>query len=318
LKTFCISHVKDVDGIGAAALVIAARRADFVLTDYENLIEELDRVPKNIGELVLCDLGTDDSTRQRFIEKMVGLASRCKVTYIDHHFLPEAAKKKLTGGGVRLVHDGKECASMLTYLTFKDSLPEGVRNIALFGAVTDYMDSSETCKKMMEKTDRQYILVESTLLALAVARMGDREGFPQMVARELAKMKQPHEIDNVAELALEQLKEVGLMARQVRSRGRKIGRLAYMKTNQYSTGNVAKLLIAAFDVPVGASFKEKQKGWCEVSLRGTSECRAHLGKTIGRLALKVGGSGGGHKLAAGCHIPSGKVDQVLRELSSRV
>lgn len=308
--------MKDVDGIGAAALVVAATGAGFVLTDYETLLGDLEKVPQGISEFVLCDLGTDDSNRERFVEKMANLAKRCRVTYVDHHYLPEETKRALKKSGVALVHDAEECASMLCYQTFKDSLPKEALNIALYGAVTDYMDSSPMAKRLMEKTDRQYILAEATLLAHAVGRMGDKDGFPETVARELSRMKKPHEIDNVGELALLQLRETTRIAEVVRRKGKKMGNLAYMKTTEYSTGNVAKLLIGAFDVPVAASFKEKQKGWCEVSLRGTSECTIHLGKTIGKIALEMGGSGGGHKLAAGCHIPAAKVQRVLRELNA--
>ena len=318
MKAFCISHVKDVDGIGAAALVVAAKRALFLLTDYETLLRDLDRVPKGTTEFVLCDLGTDDSNRDAFVEKMAALASRCRVTYVDHHYLPEATKRALARSGVTIVHDAEECASMLCYKTFRDSLPKESLDIALYGAVTDYMDSSPLAKRLMEKTDRQFILAEATLLSHAIGRMGDKEGFPEMVARELSRMKKPHEIDRVGELALLQLREATRISEEVKRRGRRMGNLAYMRTTEYSTGNVAKLLIGAFDVPVAASFKEKQKGWCEVSLRGTSECKVHLGKTIGRIALQLGGSGGGHKVAAGCHIPAARVQSMLRALSEKV
>src|SRR5580698_10953866 len=61
LVNHCISHVKDADGLCSAALTLAARGGTFRLTDYDQLIDELDGVPKDATELVLCDLGTDPS-----------------------------------------------------------------------------------------------------------------------------------------------------------------------------------------------------------------------------------------------------------------
>jgi RecJ-like exonuclease len=122
----------------------------------------------------------------------------------------------------------------------------------------------------------------------------------------------------VPEAAVEQLNEVARLAERVKSEGKKIGRLAYMMTEQYSTGNVAKLLIGAFEVPVGVALRSKEEGWYEVSLRGTSECRIHLGKTIARIAQKLGGSGGGHRKAAGCRIPAGTADSMLSQLAKLV
>ena len=207
---------------------------------------------------------------------------------------------------------------MLTYLTFKKSLPEQAKLVALCGAVTDYMDDSPTAKKLMEQTDRHFVLLEATMLAYALARRGDEPGFPEMVAKELSQFRYPHTIDGVPSLAQEQLNEVAKLEDEVKRLGKKIGRIAYMETSQQSTGSVAKLLIGAFGVPVGVSLKEKNKGWYEVSLRCTSECRAHLGRTISPIAAKLGGSGGGHKMAAGCRVPTSKAQEMLRMLSKKV
>jgi RecJ-like exonuclease len=91
-----------------------------------------------------------------------------------------------------------------------------------------------------------------------------------------------------------------------------------MVTSEYSTGNVSNLLIGAFEVPVGVAMKQKQEGWYEVSLRSTSEGRVHLGTIIGKIAARLGGSGGGHRRAAGCRIPVSKADEMLAALAKKV
>ncbi len=319
MKTFCISHSKDVDGIGSAALVLAARGGTFKLTGYDDILDDLKAVPEETDELVLCDIGTDPSRRGEFIGRLGGLAKRCKVTYIDHHDLDENSKRKIRGLGVKLVHATTECASVLTYKNFAKELPPTARKIALYGAVTDYLDDSTFAKRLMEKFDRQFILLQATLLSHAIARRGDDNEFVDSVVRELAAMREPDDIHDVARLALEQGREVRLLTVEVARLGKKLRRLAYMQTSEHATGNIAKLLIGAFDVPVGVSFREKrEKGWYEVSLRGTSECRVHLGRRIGGLAQKYGGSGGGHRLAAGCRIPEEKIQLLISELDGMV
>ena len=104
----------------------------------------------------------------------------------------------------------------------------------------------------------------------------------------------------------------------MKEQGRKKGGLAYMFTAEHSTGNVAKVLIGAFDVPVGVALKQKQQGWYEVSLRGTSRTKVHLGRTISKIAGELGGSGGGHQKAAGCRIPAAKAEEMLAALSKKV
>jgi nanoRNase/pAp phosphatase (c-di-AMP/oligoRNAs hydrolase) len=55
-----------------------------------------------------------------------------------------------------------------------------------------------------------------------------------------------------------------------------------------------------------------------VSLRSTSECKIHLGRTIDGIARRLGGNGGGHRKAAGCRVPVSKADTMLAELSEIV
>jgi len=105
-------------------------------------------------------------------------------------------------------------------------------------------------------------------------------------------MKAPHTIDDVPRQAMEQAEVVRLLAEEVRTMGTRLGRLAYMRTDESATGNVAKLLLGAFGVPVGVSYKLKPEGRAEFSFRGTSESGVHLGKEISAIAQKHRGSGG--------------------------
>jgi RecJ-like exonuclease len=318
MKALCISHVKDVDGLGAASLVAAATGADVVLSDYDDLVDNLSRVPADTERFVLCDLGADNANLGRFLEELKRIAKGAEVTYIDHHFMTPATKARLKRAGVRVVHDERECASMLAYLTFKGSLPERARLVALCGAVTDYMDGSPAATRLMEQADRQFVLLEATMLAYALSRRGSKGGFPELVVSELAKMKHPHDIPGVPELAVEQLAEVAKLGERVKEHGKRVGRLAYMTTTEHSTGNVAKLLIGAFGVPVGVAMREKKPGWYEVSLRGTSQCKVHLGRAADRIAASVGGNGGGHRRAAGCSIPVSAAEELIAELARKV
>jgi single-stranded-DNA-specific exonuclease len=314
----CISHIKDVDGLSSAALVLAARGGTFRLTDYDDLLEEMDAVPSSATGVTICDLGTNSSNFSEFVAKLSALAKRMPVTYVDHHYLTEEAKERIVQAGVDLRHDVRDCASMLTYLAYKESLPEGARLLALYGAVTDYMDTSANASRMMETFDRQFVLLECTMLAYALAKNGRDYSFPEMLVRELALMKAPHSIDDVGREALEQAEVVRQLTEDVRAKGTRLGRLAYMKTSESATGNVAKLLLGAFGVPLGVAYKEKAGGVAEFSLRSTSESKIHLGKEIGIIAQKHGGSGGGHEKAAGCSVPTAEVEGLLKDLESRL
>jgi nanoRNase/pAp phosphatase (c-di-AMP/oligoRNAs hydrolase) len=318
MKAYCLSHRKDVDGLGSGALAVAATGGEILLSEYDDLIQNLKRVPDDADRLVVTDLGADSADFPDFLSEMKRIAARASVTYIDHHHMSEKAKRQLRSSGVRVVHDTGECASILTYKTFKDTLPESARLIALCGAVTDYMDDTPFAKKMMEQGDRQFVLLEASMLSYALGEMQGKEGFPEMVVMELSKMKHPHEIAGVPEAAVKELQKVSGLIDLVKKEGKKMGRLAYMVTSEYSTGNVAKLLLGAFGVPVGVAMKKKQEGWYEVSVRSTSDARIHLGTTLGRISARLGGSGGGHRKAAGCRVPVSRADEMLEALAKKI
>jgi len=318
LKAYCVSHKKDVDGLGSGALAVAATGGKIMLSDYDDLIENLKLIPDDADRVVLTDLGADSADFPLYLEQMKRIARHAQITHIDHHYMTEERKRLARKAGVHLVHDVTECASMLTYKTFRQILPERARLIALCGAVTDYMDDSPMARRLMEQGDRHFILLEATLLSEALGLRGGEDGFPEMVVGELSKMRHPHEIKGVPEAAIEQLRREAHLGELVKEKGTKLGHIAYMVTDEYSTGVVAKLLIGAFEVPVGVAMKEKQRGWYEVSLRSTSEGRIHLGTTIGRISARLGGSGGGHRKAAGCRIPVSEAGEMLKALAAKV
>ena len=314
MRAYCLSHRKDVDGLGSGSLAVAATGGKILRPAYDDMRESLRRIPSDADQVVISDLGADSADFPQFLAEIRRISASAEVTYIDHHFMSEEARRKLKRTGIRLVHNVKECASILTYETFKGVLPERARLIALCGAVTDYMDDSPVAKKMMERAERHFVLLEAAMLAFALGNHSDEEGYPEMLVGELAKMKDPHEIKGVPESALEQLAKEASLGEEVKAGGTKKGQLAYIVVTRHSTSIVSKVLLGAFDVRVGVALKQRQPGWYEVSLRSVSDSRIHLGRTIGKIAARLGGSGGGHRRAAGCRIPASKMDEMISAL----
>lgn len=314
MEAFCVSHSRDVDGISSAALAAAATGAGLLLTDYPTLIRDLGRVPKDAGWFILCDLGMDGADSDPFIAALAEISSRSRVTYIDHHFIAEGAEKRVRDLGVEYVHDESECASMLTYSRFRERLPPEAWRVALLGAVADGMDSSPMASRLMETTDRLHVLAEAGLLSNAVMGNRGKPGFPYSVARALSQMQEPHGVRGVEAAALRQLAETRELARVVRARARKLGGFAYVVLPEKAPGNAADLIPGEVGVEVGVSLT-RAGGRYMVELRGTSRYQGHLGKAISRAAAEFGGSGGGHRLAAGGSIPAARRDGFLRSLA---
>ena len=86
---------------------------------------------------------------------------------------------------------------------------------------------------------------------------------------------------------------------------------AYLLTKESATGNVANFLIGAFDVPVAAALREEEPEYYEVSLRSVDESKHDLGKIIGRIAVELNASGGGHPHASGARIRRTQLEKFL-------
>ena len=315
---YCVSHVKDADGICAASLTKAATGAEVALTDYGRIIEDLRAVPPETRSLFICDLGVDTSDAEPFLSLMGDLSRRTRITYIDHHYLPPPMKERIRKLGVKIVHSEAECASILTYLNFRKALGPRFEFLALYGAVTDEMDQAPEASRLMEMTDRHFVLAQASLLSQALSFRAGRGGFPEMLVRELAAGRFPHEVEGVPRFALRQAEMEAKLMEEVSRRGKRVGRLAYMDTTEYSSGAVAKLLLGAFNAVVGVAVSRNRQGELAVELRGTSRCKVHLGRLIGDVSLKLGGTGGGHRLASGGIVPSDKELPLIKMLSRKI
>ena len=67
---------------------------------------------------------------------------------------------------------------------------------------------------------------------------------------------------------------------------------------------------------VGVAYKERvDYGIYAVSVRGSKNCKVHLGKIVNKLATEVGGSGGGHDKACGASIPKKNIKKFITNLN---
>ncbi len=316
LDSVCISHSKDVDGLASAALVRRARGSEVLLADYGDLIQKLQEVG-NVKELYVCDLGMNPQIAPSFLDELdrLGYAS---VTYIDHHPLTIEMKKEIESRGVKLIHSVEECAGVLTYMSLKDSLPEEAFLLACYAAVTDYLDTQPAAKALIQRFDRQFILLESTMLSYALARRHSDQGYLKMIVDRLSTMEYPHRIEGVQRYAAEQAEVISCLASVIRKEGEMLQSFAHVKTDENSTGLVSNLLFGAFDTKVAFAYKVEEDGVIEGSLRAAFDYGKHLGSIAQSLAEKMGGSGGGHARAAGVRFPASRLQEFLHSLDKEL
>ena len=317
-KTYCISHGKDVDGIASASIVKLANGGKTFLVNYDKIIETLEKIPDN-SNVYVCDLGMNDSISERFIEECNRITKKGKFTYIDHHILKLSTKRKILKAKVKLIHSRKECAGVLTYELLKKKVPKEAAILACYAAITDYMDHQQIAKSLISNYDRQLVLLESTMLAYALAYDGAKPQFGNKIVDAFQELSFPHEIKDVPELANKQAERMKSIMKTVNKEAKSYKNFACMESSNPTIGLVANMIIGELNVPVAFAYRHNTiNGHYEMSFRARYDSKAELGKIVSKITPELGGMGGGHNKACGARIPDNKLNKFIKLFSAEL
>ncbi len=321
-KIICVSHKEDADGISSAALIKQAFGGDSVLVDYPGMVDALEllRNDKKLKKLFICDLGLNKQINDNFVELLTELRKkRVSVTYIDHHDIDSKVITKLKKIKVKLIHDISECTSVLVYDTFKRKLSEHSSFIAACGAITDYMENKPVASKLLQMYDRQFALVNATVLTYNIVGHQKDPDYLLYLVDELSESKFPHQIPNTFEFAQIQVGKLAEIMLNVRKSMKVSKNLAHMEVLDSGASGAVNFVLGFSGKDVGIAYKERvDKGIYAVSVRGSPSCKTHLGRLLSSVAADLGGSGGGHDKACGAVIPKRKMKKFLQEMNSRL
>ena len=321
-KIICVSHKEDADGISSAALIKQAFGGDCVLVDYPGMVDALEllRNDKKLKKLFICDLGLNKQINDNFVELLTELRKkRVSVTYIDHHDIDSKVITKLKKIKVKLIHDISECTSVLVYDAFKKKLSEHSSFIAACGAITDYMENKPVASKLLQMYDRQFALVNATVLTYNIVGHQKDPDYLLYLVDELSESKFPHEIPNTYEFAQIQVGKLAEIMSKVRKSMKVSKNLAHMEVLDSGASGAVNFVLGFSGKDVGVAYKERvDKGIYAVSVRGSPSCKTHLGRLVSSVAADLGGSGGGHDRACGAVIPKEKMKKFLREMNSKL
>ena len=319
-KTICVSHKEDADGISSAALIKQAFGGDCILVDYPGMVDALEllRNDKKLKTLFICDLGLNKQINDNFVELLTELRKkRVSVTYIDHHDIDSKVITKLKKIKVKLIHNISECTSVLVYDTFKKKLSEHSSFIAACGAITDYMENKPVASKLLQMYDRQFALVNATVLTYNIVGHQKDPDYLLYLVDELSESKFPHEIPNTYEFAQIQVGKLAEIMSKVRKSMKVSKNLAHMEVLDSGASGAVNFVLGFSGKDVGIAYKERvDKGIYAVSVRGSPSCKTHLGRLVSSVAADLGGSGGGHDKACGAVIPKGKMKKFLLKMNS--
>ncbi len=321
-KLICLSHKEDADGISSAALIREALGGDTVLADYPGQMEALQQIASDqkLKTLFICDLGLSKKNQDEFVQILSDLRKRkISITYIDHHDIDSKIFKLLEKIGVEMIHNINECTTVLAYDKFKTKLSDHAAFIAACAAITDYMEDRPLGSKLLQIFDRQFALISATVLTYNIVGHQKDPDYLLYLVEELSESKYPHEIPNTYEFAQIQVEKLAKMITKVKKDMKTMKNFGYMELSDSGASGAVNFVLGLSGKDVGVAFKERvDHGIYAVSVRGSKNCKAHLGKIINDLATDLGGSGGGHNKACGAVIPKAKIKTFLKEFNKKL
>ena len=325
MPSFCISHKEDVDGICSAALIKAAFDiSKVILVDYANLISRLEKVATmfdKIEQLFICDLGLSKKNEQKFAELLQRIASKgAEVIYIDHHDISKETLHALKKADVTVIRTIEECTSIQVYTKYMKKLPDHAAFFAAMGALTDYMENKPLASAIVSRFDRQFLMLESTALSYMISSNQHDDPFLIKMVETLAKMKYPHDIKGGFEMAEKFAKKVANAVESIQESIVKLDNIAYAPSAvELSSSMVVNFVLGSSGKPAALVYKLKEdiKSYV-VSIRGSADCKVHLGRLTNDIASELGGSGGGHDRACGAVIPKSNLQKFIEILNTRI
>ena len=319
-RIVCVSHKEDADGISSAALIKQAFGGETILVDYPGMMDDMEPLKndESLKELYICDLGLNKKNECDFVEFLAQLRKRrVKITYIDHHDLVKKIIKQLEKIKVKVVHDTNECASVQVYDTYKKKLNDHAAFIAACAAITDYMEDRPLGSKLLQIFDRQFTLISATVMTYNIVGHQKEPDYLLYLVDELSESKYPHEIPNSYEFAQIQVEKLASIISKVKENIKLKKNLGFMEITDSGASGAVNFVLGLSGKDVGIAYKERvDYGVYAVSVRGTKQCKTHLGKLINKIATDVGGSGGGHDKACGASIPKDKITKFINTINT--
>lgn len=327
-NNICISHREDVDGISSAALIkIAFDVNTIVLLDYANMIKTLRNMVSNIydgtnriDQLFICDLGLSKKNENEFVKILKEIIeAKCKVTYIDHHDLDKKILADLKRNGVKLVHSTDECTSIHIYNKYKRKFSSYSAFLAAAAALTDYLERRPIASNLVSRFDRQFLMLEATALSYMISSSQHDIDFLMKIVDDLSQEKYPHDIEGGFLRAERHARKVLSVVKSIEDSIRLGKNLAYVQINsELPSSMVVNFVLGASGKPVALVYKTKEDiNSCIISIRGSNECKVHLGRIVNSLSSTLSGSGGGHEKASGAVIPKEKFSEFIKQLDKK-
>ncbi len=309
MGTLILTH-SDGDGICAGAIALSRfPDARIFFTKPVSLLKDLQEGAKE-ERIIICDIALTKRDARGILKVLKG---KGEVLYFDHHPLPARVGEGDVGNAVKLyVHDLDASTSELIYRHYQGALPRERVWPALYGAIADYSEGTEFVRERMRNWDQRMLYFEVSTLVLGIkADRFSRYEEKRRIVKTLASGGNPSDVRGLVDFARWAVKREFRMYELVKKRAKRLGNVGYVKDLPFFGFRGPSALFAATvtDSPVGLSIHTRKR-YMDVTMRKRAG-GFKLNLLAERAAEGVGGSGGGHRDAAGARIPLDSLEGFL-------
>ncbi len=316
MSTLIFAH-GDADGIVSAAISLAALKSEskVFFTHPAGLYEDMVHNIKYENKIVIVDIALNEAHLEEFYKYISALSRRgVEIVYIDHH--PEPLGIRLKEFPMTIIHNLNSSSSELTFKYFENKLDEDMSRVAIYGAISDYLDETPWVKRVLKDWDKRAVYFEAGVLSQGLEGARKLYDFKRRVVIHLSENKLPSEMSELVVRALMETVIEEEMRRDVKVNAKALKAIAYVINPKGSVSRAATYVRAYLKKPVGVAV-EIRKSIAILSLRSIDE-RINLNSILRKITLKHGGSGGGHAWAAGARVPVEKLYYFLKELDEEI
>jgi len=304
----------DSDGLCAGAIALAANPEAHVFFTHPYGLEEDLREAEKTDKIIICDIALSESHVHRLLRLFSEIKDKGDLIYIDHHPLPEKISREKIPG--KVVHSLESSASELAYRFFQSKLDFMHARTAIMGAIGDYLDNTPLIHQLLKRWDKRTLYFESGLLIQGIEGQKRNHELKRSIVANLANNLPPSFDRRLVELAIQNTHLEEIAIRELKSKVKILGKVAYVLNFPFSHGKTATYIRGLTDTLVGIAGEER-KNMIDMSLRACSQ-KIDLNRILRRITRKLGGSGGGHPNAAGARIPKEKFKFFLEKLNENL
>ncbi len=304
----------DGDGICSGALALAANPGFKVFFTHPfGLFEDLKQVKR--GErVIICDIALSEAHLDQLLRRFKEINEASSLVYVDHHPLPLDLRENEIP--CHVVHSDFASASELVFTLFEDKLDVSFSRIAIYGAVSDYLDNTPKIIELLRLWDKRTIYFETGVLVQGIEGMRRKYDFKREIVKQLSKNIPPSFNKILFNLALINTRFEEELIKIIKREVKSLGEVAYVVDISPLLGKSAIYAMSVTGNLVGIA-GETRGEVVDVSLRTRSD-KINLNKILRKIAVKMGGSGGGHPKAAGARIPKVSFKEFLKRLNEEI